>query len=259
MYNRIKELCAYKEMICGLIHRDLRGRYKGSLLGFLWNFLNPVFQIAVYIVVFSAVFRTGIEKFYVYLLVGIMPWNFFADSLVQGAGCILMESNLVTKIYFPREVLPVSLVCSKLIGFLISYGIVILIMLAGNYGMNLYVILALPSVIILHFLFTLGLVLLLSSLDVYFRDFQYMTGILLNALFWATPVMYSVDMLGSKLRLLILLNPMTSFISLYQNILYYKVMPSSRQWALAMVLALFALVGGEWVFLKLEKKFAEKL
>ena len=104
MFNRIKELYSYREMIFSLVKRDLKGRYKGSALGFLWTFLNPLLQLAVYTMVFSVIMRAGIEDYYIFLFVALVPWIFFSTSLAGGSSCIWAQQEMVKKIYFPREV-----------------------------------------------------------------------------------------------------------------------------------------------------------
>ena len=121
----IKELYAYREMIFSLVRRDLKGRYKGSALGFLWTFLNPLFQLCVFTVVFSVIMRNDIEDFYLFLFVALIPWIFFSTCLSGGASCILSQQDMVKKIYFPREVLPVaansSICCLALLSYLPLY------------------------------------------------------------------------------------------------------------------------------------------
>ena len=108
MLRKLRELFDYREMISGLIRRELRGRYKASVLGFLWTFLNPLFQLLIYTVVFSVILRAGIEDFYLYLFIGLVPWNFFSASLSGGSSCVVSQENLIKKIYFPRVVLPIT-------------------------------------------------------------------------------------------------------------------------------------------------------
>ena len=113
--KNLKEIWDYREMIASLVRRDLRGRYKGSVLGFLWTFLNPLLQLVVYTVVFSVIMRAGIEDYYLFLFVALVPWTFFSTAVGGGAGCIVTQQNLVNKIYFPREVLPIATVTSAFV------------------------------------------------------------------------------------------------------------------------------------------------
>lgn len=256
--KKFKELYSYRNMILGLVRRDLRGRYKGSFLGFLWNFVNPLCQIIVYSLVFSQVFKTNIEVYYVYLMVGIMPWNFFAESLNQGSGCILAEGDMVKKIYFPREVLVVSAVTSRLINFLISYVIVFGVMIFSKMTIDFSKLLYLVPLIALQYFFTLGFSLLLSAINVYFRDVQYMTGVFLMALMWLSPVMYTIEILDPAIAKVVKLMPMTFFIDMYHDIMYFQSVDSS-DFGFLFLMSLIVLIVGEIVFSKLDAGFAEEL
>ena len=124
MVARLQEIYNYREMIFSLIKRELRGRYKASVLGFLWTFLNPLFQMIVYTIVFSFIMRSGIENFAIFLFVGLIPWNFFSTSVASGASCVVSQENLIKKIYFPRIVLPVSYVTSMFINMLFTFIVI---------------------------------------------------------------------------------------------------------------------------------------
>lgn len=260
MIKRVNEIFLYRSMIGGLVIRDLRGRYKGSILGFLWNFLNPMCQIIVYIIVFSMIFRSGIEYYYIYLLVGMMPWNFFAEAVREGSGCIVYQADMLKKIYFPREVLVISAVTSRFVNFMITYAVVFIIILVSGVGISFRALLFLPFILICEYIFALGLTLLLSGIDVYFRDVEHIVGVLLMAWVWATPIMYAYEAIGNGLlRRLIAVNPMTWFISVYHNILYDKVCPDITILGICFLICIISLIVGESVFIHLEKNFAEEL
>lgn len=260
MLERFKEIFEYRDMIGGLVRRDLRGRYKGSFFGFLWNFINPMCQIVVYMIVFSMIFRSGLEMFPIYLIVGMMPWNFFSESLCQGSGCIFSQADMVKKIYFPREVLAISTVTSRWINFLINYAVVFIIILCSGWGFNFKVILLyLPLLLVIEYILTLAITLLLSSIDVYFRDVEYMTGVVMMAWIWLTPIMYSMDAVPEALAWLLKLNPMTPIICAYHNILYYKNVPNMYSLGKVGIFAVVLLIFAEVIFIKLERRFAEEL
>ena len=152
MINRVKELYAYREMIFSLVKRDLKGRYKGSVLGFLWTFLNPLLQLAVYTMVFSVIMRAGIEDYYLFLFVALVPWIFFSTSLSGGASCIWAQQDMVKKIYFPREVLPISFVTSCFVNMLLSFVVVFLVIFISGIGFNPTALLFLPLVMIIEYI-----------------------------------------------------------------------------------------------------------
>ena len=140
MTNNIKELYAYREMIASLIKRELRGKYKASVLGFLWTLMNPLLQMVVYIVVFSFILKSGIENFPIFLFVSLVPWNFFSISVTSGSTCVINQENLIKKIYFPRVILPISYVTSMFINMLLTFVVIFAVLLLTGYGLNLLAI-----------------------------------------------------------------------------------------------------------------------
>lgn len=259
MLTRIKEIFSYKDMIKGLVKRDLRGRYKGSVLGFLWNFVNPLCQIIVYSIVFSRVLTNSIEKYPIFLIIGLMPWNFFAESLSQGSGCVLHQAELTKKIYFPREVLPISTVVSRFINMLITFAIMFVIILVSGVGISPAMLIFLPIIMLVEFVMALGFTLLLSAIDVYFRDVEYMTGVILMAWVWLTPIMYSYSDQSGLLQKIISYNIMTPIIRAYQSVLYYHTVPDMKMLGISAIVSVIMLVVGARVFRKAEGHFAELL
>lgn len=246
-------------MVGGLVRRELRGRYKGSLAGFLWNYINPLCQILVYIFVFGVIFSSPLDRFYVYLIVGIMPWNMFSSAIIQASGCIFAQADMVKKIYFPREVLVIAVTTSQLVNFLISYLIAFAVIIVTGAGINFKILLYLPLIIIIQYIMTLGISLILAAVDVYFRDMEYITGVVTMIWIWVTPIMYALENVPGNLAVILSLNPMTHVIRTYQNILYYKVAPTGKALLILAVFAIIMLVIGEYVFIHLEKHFAEEL
>ena len=156
MIERIREIYAYRAMIASLVKRDLKGRYKGSSLGFLWTFLNPLLQLAVYTMVFSVIMRSGIKDYYLFLFVALIPWIFFSTSLTGGASCIMMQQDMVKKIYFPREVLPVAYVTSQFVNMLFSFLAVFLVLLLAQYTFYPAALLCLPVIMFVEYILALG-------------------------------------------------------------------------------------------------------
>lgn len=260
MLSRLKEIFEYRDMVGGLVKRDLRGRYKGSFFGFIWNFINPLCQIIVYIIVFTQVYPSDIDKYYIYLISGMMPWLFFNDSLREGSGCVVRQADMTKKIYFPREILPIASVTSRFINMLLTFIVVFVLIAVSGVGFNPAVLWLLPVVMIIEYIFTLGLTLILSAVTVYFRDIEHITGVFLMALIWGTPVMYSINSSMSGWVVgIIKLNPMTHIVEFYHSILYYKELPQIAVLAGITGLSLLVLVIGEWIFSRLEINFAEEL
>ena len=153
--NGLKELYDYREMIISLVKKDLRGRYKGSVLGFLWTFINPLLQLAIYTVVFSTIMRAGIEEYYIFLFVALIPWIFFSTSISGGASCILNQKDMVKKIYFPREVLPIAHVTSCFVNMLFCFSIIFGVVFISGIGVNINAILYLPIIFIIEYILAL--------------------------------------------------------------------------------------------------------
>lgn len=234
--NRWEELYAYREMIFSLVKRDLKGRYKGSALGFFWTFLNPLLQLAVYTMVFSLIMRAGIKDYYLFLFVALIPWIFFSTSLTGGASCILTQQDMIKKIYFPREVLPISYVTSQFINML-----------------------RLPVIMLIEYALALGLTMIMSAVTVYFRDVEYILGILAMAWQFLTPVMYAVEQVPSKMRWLFSFNPMTYVITAYRDILYNGEIPKFETLFSSAATGIAVLLIGWILFDCLQKRFAEEL
>lgn len=254
-----KELYNYREMVFSLVRKDLRGRYKGSILGFLWTFINPLLQLGVYTLVFSIIMRNGIEKFYLFLFVALMPWIFFSASVTGGATSILASQDMVKKIYFPRQVLPIAYVTSAFVNMMLTFLVIFAVLLFSGVGISIVAVICLPIIMIIEYILCLGIAMLTSALTVYFRDLEYVLGIVAMAWMYLTPVLYSVDMVPEKLQPFINLNPMTPIIIAYRDILYYKQIPQFRTLIQATILGIIVLVIGSLVFNKLQKGFAEEL
>lgn len=255
----LKELIAYKSMIGSLIQRDLRGRYKGSVLGFAWTFLNPLLQLCVYTVVFSAIMRAGIEDYYLFLFVALIPWIFFSSSLTGGASCIFSQKELVKKIYFPREVLPIAHVTCQLVNMLLSFIVVLAVLIISGKGISLRAVIYLPFVAFVEYLLSLGIAFITSALTVYLRDLEHILIIVAMAWQFLTPVMYGVEMVPERFKPIFMINPMTPVIIAYRDILYYKQPPQVSTLLHACLLGAVLLVVGWFTFRILKRHFAEEL
>ncbi len=257
--RRLKELFEYREMVLSLVKRDLRGRYKGSVLGFLWTFLNPLLQLFVYTIVFSEIMKTGIDDYYIFLFVALVPWIFFSTAVTSGATSILYNSDMVKKIYFPREVLPLANVTSGFVNMVLSFLVVFVVLICSGFGIEIKALVYMPIIMIVEYVFALGVVMIVSALTVYFRDLSYILGIITMAWQFLTPVMYSNDMIPPKFLAVFELNPMTPIIEAYRTILYYKKIPQMMTLGKAAIIGLLFLVIGFISFGQLQKGFAEEM
>ena len=257
--KHLREIYDYRQMIYSLVRKELRGRYKGSALGFLWTFINPLLQLLVYTFVFSIVMPNNIDKVYLYLFIGLIPWLFFSGSLTGGAACILNQKDMVKKIYFPREVMPIAYVTSNFVNMLLCFIVIFAVIIVSGIGINIKAVLYLPIIWIVEYIMCLGGAMLTSALTVYFRDLEYILGIVTMAWMYMTPVVYSLEMVPERLRPLMNLNPMTPVIVAYRDILYSKQIPELGTLASGFTLGIIVLVIGYIVFQKLQRGFAEEL
>lgn len=257
--TNFKELWAYREMIYSLVRRDLRGRYKGSALGFAWTFINPLLQLAVYTMVFSIIMRNGIKDYYLYLFVALIPWLFFSSCVSGSGGCIRGQADMVKKIYFPRAVIPISYTTSNFVNMLLSLIVVFAVVIISGKTINIKAICLLPLIMIIEYFICLGITLLISAIAVFMRDIEYVMGIIAMAWQFATPVMYGLESVPVALVPYFNLNPMTPVIIAYRDILYYGQVPELQTLASAIAFGGILTIIGFIVFEKLQKRFVEEL
>lgn len=255
----LREIYEYRQMIISLVHKDLRGRYKGSALGFLWTFINPLFQLIIYTLVFSTFMKMGIDKFYIFLFVALIPWIFFNACLQQGSTSVMDNKEMVKKIYFPRIVLPLSYVLSSFINMLLSFVVVFLVLLVTRFGMNLRALLFLPLIMIIEFVLALGIAMITSACTVYVRDLQHILSIVSMGWMYLTPIVYPESFVPSRYQTLFYLNPMTSIVIAYRDILYYKRVPQMSTLLQAAGMGIVLVIIGAVVFDRLQRNFVEEL
>ena len=259
MIAQIKELYAYREMIVSLVRKDLRGRYKGSVLGFLWTFINPLFQLVVYTLVFSYILKSNIDKYYLYLFVALIPWIFFSASITGGAASVVAQKDLVKKIYFPRQVIPISYVTSCFVNMLLCFIVIFVVVLFSGIRLSIAGLLCLPVVMVVEYLLALGMALLCSAVTVYFKDLEHILGIISMAWMYLTPIMYDKSIVPERFLPVFNLNPMTHIIDCYRAVLYYGQVPELRSLLSSFVLGLVFLAVGWIVFDRMQRHFAEEL
>lgn len=257
--STIRELYAYRQMIVSLVRKDLRGRYQASALGFLWTFINPLLQLIVYTIVFSIIMRAGIEDFYMFLFVALVPWIFFSSALTTGATSVTINHDMVKKIYFPRMVLPLAYVSSCFVNMLLSFVIIFAAIIVTGFGINFQALLFLPLIMAIEYLLALGIALITSSCTVYLRDLEHILSILSMVWMYMTPIVYPADMIPEKYRFVFNLNPMAPVISAYRDILYYKRMPEFQTLISAVLMGIIVLFIGFAVFQRLQRDFVEEL
>ena len=253
-----KELYKYREFLKTSVKKEFRGKYKKSFLGVLWSFLNPLCQLLIYALVFPFILKVDVENYTMFLIVALIPWNFFNMTLLQSAASIVANGGIIKKVYFPRIILPISVVTSNLISFLITFVIVLAALLISGIGITTSIFM-LPVILLIQYLFQLGVAFIASSITVYIRDIEYIINLLTMLLFYMCPIAYSADMIPDKLAPIFNLNPLLHIINYYREILYYQRIPDVSGILTLLLVAVIFLVGGYLIFKKYEKRFAEEL
>ncbi|WP_176444849.1 ABC transporter permease [Paenibacillus herberti] len=256
--ERIREIFDYRQMLVSIVRKDLRSRYKGSFLGFLWTFVNPVLQLTIYSIVFPFLLRNNQENYPMFLFVALLPWIFFTTSLQGATTSVVANANLVKKIYFPRVILPLSVVCTNLVNYI--YGLIIVFPALLFTGVSLtFNVLWLPVILFIEFVFALGLALILSALYVRFRDLEHVMNILTMIWFYLTPIVFAISIFPESVAEIIGYNPMVPIINGFRDVLLYGNAPNWNELLYSMIVAIMTVVIGFVVFEKNEKTFAEDL
>ena len=253
-----KRLFQYREFLNTSIRKEIRGKYKKSFLGILWSFLNPLLMLMVYAIIFPIILKSPEKNYVMFLMTALIPWTFFTTVVTQGASTIVANGNILKKVYFPREILPISTVTSGLVNFLISCIIIFFFLIFTGIGFSKYILL-LPFIILIEYLFLLGVVFILSSVTVYLRDLEHIIGVVIQALFYGTPIVYSLTTIPEKFMWVFHFNPMATIVQGYRDILYYQVMPNMNSLFIIFILSLVLVFLGYHIFNHLQKNFAEEL
>ncbi len=269
LVERLGELWQYRELIYSLVVRDLKARYKNSVLGIAWSWLNPLMMMVVYTVVFNVLAgHSGISDYPVFILSALLPWNLFATSVAQATDSIVGAASLVKKVYFPREALPFSVVLGNAVNFLIALPVFFGLALAMGRPITAWTLL-LPLILIIQLAFTAGIGLITSTLNVFYRDTRLIMNVLLMAWFFLTPIFYPITRVPEQYTVwgvtlnprvwLRRVNPMASIIASYRDILYWGA-PTGWDFLLrTAVTSLAVLVAGYVFFLHYSPRFGEEV
>lgn len=273
--GRLRELWAYRELTYNLVVRNLKVRYKNSVLGIFWSLLNPLLMMMVFTIMFRVLWNnSGVRLFHLFVLTGILPWNFFSGAVVESIHSVVGNGHLVKKVYFPREVLPISTVLSQLVHFLLALLVLVPILFISGVGLTWHA-LWLPLIIATQVIFILGLAFFLSTLNVYYRDTAMIMDVGMMAWFFLTPVFWPVEWLPpSRLilgmtvdvhRLVRWLNPMASIVDSYRTVLYGSAAgagpsePALDFLLRTFITALVLCLAGWWFFARKSREFGEEI
>lgn len=259
MRELLNNLYAYRQLLKSNVQKEIRGKYKGSFLGVLWSFVNPLLMTLVYAIVFPLILKDTEPHYITYLVIAILPWNYFTTVISQGTTTILGNGGILKKVYFPREIFPISVNLSGVINFLISCLVMCLFLIFSGIGFS-WVIIFFPFIVLLQFIIQQAIIFITSAVDVYVRDAEYIINFFVSMLFYATPILYSADMFaGSSIEWLIKINPIAIIINAYRDIFYYQTIPDMQMLGIVLLIGILLFYIGLKVFRKLEKGFAEEL
>jgi lipopolysaccharide transport system permease protein len=256
MMTSLAQIYRHRALAEILVGRELKARYRGTLLGFLWSFANPLLMMCIYVLVFAVYMRVDIKNFAVFLLCGLLPWSAFVAGLTEGMASIIGNGNLIKKVHLPTEVFPFVSVASSMVHFLLSIPVLLIMLLVSGIPLSPY-LLFFPVIFLLQFFFTFALALILSSFAVQFRDLMHIVPNLVLVWFYLTPIVYAPTMVTDRYRVFIYLNPLTWLIEAYRDIFLNFRVPSLG-WLSAFALTSALLMAlGMWLFNKRSDLYAE--
>jgi len=256
--NVFKNIYNYRELLKNNVKKEIRGKYKNSALGVVWTFLNPLLQLLVYALIFPLILKTTQPDYIVFVCVGLVPWTFFTTSVAQSAWTIIANGNIVKKVYFPREILPISIVTSNMVNFLISTIIIVAFCFIYGLGLTKYIIFF-PIILLIQYILQLAIAFIVSAITVYFRDLEHFIQIVLQVMFYATPIVYAADSIPQSFQIIMTLNPMAHIINGYRSIFYNQTMPDLKALGILLIISVVSCIAGYGIFRKLQKGFAEEL
>jgi lipopolysaccharide transport system permease protein len=256
--SHLHELWSYRDLILRLAWSDFKLRYKSSALGFFWSLLEPMLMLLVLYFVFSNLMRVQVEHYQLFLLIGIILWNFLSRGTSMGISSIMGKPSLVQKVYFPRDILVISTCITALMMTMLEFVVFIIFMMIFRVLPG-WTIAYFPIIFMFEFVLILGISLSLSALNVYFRDVQFIWAVVLQAGFFATPILYPITIFPENVRWIVMLNPMARVIAILRDCTLYRIAPEPMSVVYLAVSSLVVLLIGYFIFDRLEPRFAEAI
>ncbi len=254
----ISDVKESKYVLSNFINQELTVKYKRSVLGFFWSLLNPIATMIISSIVFGSIMRFELSDFVVFLYAGILPWSFFANSIDFCGVSIINNEGFIKKIYMPKIVFPLTTVCANFINMMFSMSALFLIMIFLGAKIT-PALLFLPVAFAIIYIWTLGFSLLMATINVYFRDMRYIMGVVLNAWYYVTPVLYPITAIPENLRIVFYFNPVYYIVDMFRSPIYHNAIPELQSILIAAGSALFIFVAGLACFYKYEKDFCFRL
>jgi lipopolysaccharide transport system permease protein len=267
MFHNLAQLPRYRALIQSLVARELKARYRGSVLGFFWSFINPLMLLLIYTFVFKYVMPAatikGIDNYPLFMFCGLLPWTWFASSLTEASGVLIAGGNLIKKVLFPAEILPIVTVTANMIHFFLALPILVVFLIYYRAPLSVGELLCFPLVVLVQFIFTLACALVLSALTVHFRDIKDILSNVLTLWFFATPIIYPYLYMpesAQAFKKYLNLNPFTHIVISYQEILFFAGPFGHWKWLVALGVGSVGLfLGAYWIFDRLRDSFAEEV
>lgn len=258
MNSFINEIIEYRQVLRQLIHQQITMRYRRTFFGFLWTLLNPLLNMAIIAVVFSLVMKFQVNEYAIFLFAAMIPWSVFSNSLNQGGGALLANESLFKKIYLPKQLFVISVVISTLVDSLLSTACLFIIALILGAKISA-ALLFLPVAFLLLVMFSLGVTFILSIVTVYYRDVQYLIGVVLQALYFATPIIYPITAIPEKFHAIFTWNPLVYYIDLFRSPIYFGTLPDTHSLIICSVCSLLSIVCGVIYFRRNDAKVIFRL
>lgn len=263
LYREASAVISRSELLWQIVSREVKARYKQSILGYFWVILNPLAQMLVLTFAFSVILKIPTRAsenipYSIFLFSALLPWTLFSNSLVSAANALVGSANLITKIYFPRTILVIATILAKIIDFLFAATILVAFMVFYRVPININILWIIP-VFIIQQIFTTGISLFVSAANLLYRDIQYLLTLLISLWFYITPIVYPVDIVPENLRFVYQLNPMSVIINAYRQAILAGDHPSYSSMTIALVVSFATLLLGLLYFKEKEKIFADNV
>ena len=254
MSTYIQNFKKYRPLLTELVARDIKNKYRKSVLGVLWTVLNPLFMMIILSIVFSNLFKFDIENYPVYILSGQVVYNFYAESTSSAMSAIIDNASLLKKVYIPKYMFVLSRILSSMINVLASHCALIIVMFATGVDLK-WTVVFFPIPLVLLMIFSFGLGLILATVAVKFRDIMHLYTVFTTGLMYLTPVIYALSLLPPALYTLVRINPITNYLMIYRDVMLNGLLPDPVQILIAVAEAVGVLLLGLWLFAKKQDKF----